>query len=157
MAKSIRDGKSINFNVIAPRLNAPTQTEAVARETKMAQNKILYSAKLDENMRRSAYFETNKRTVKSESKVLCYEARNNRKFDAFQFLRQAEVLQDLYGVAWFQNLAVKTKAIAAIASTNTAAQNKFKDDIFEAVLQLRLNENSSSDAGSSDELLQRIG
>ncbi|CAJ1944721.1 unnamed protein product [Cylindrotheca closterium] len=65
MVKSIRDGKSINFNAIAPRLNVPTQTEAVARETEMAQNKILYSAKLDENMRRSAYFETNKRTVKS--------------------------------------------------------------------------------------------
>ncbi|CAJ1945374.1 unnamed protein product [Cylindrotheca closterium] len=31
----------------------------------MAQNKILYSAKLDKNMQRSAYFETNKRTVKS--------------------------------------------------------------------------------------------
>ncbi|CAJ1944114.1 unnamed protein product [Cylindrotheca closterium] len=31
----------------------------------MVQNKILYSAKLNENMRRSAYFETNKRTVKS--------------------------------------------------------------------------------------------
>ncbi|CAJ1934920.1 unnamed protein product [Cylindrotheca closterium] len=33
MVKSIRDGKSIDFNAIAPRLNAPTQTEAVARET----------------------------------------------------------------------------------------------------------------------------
>ncbi|CAJ1934595.1 unnamed protein product [Cylindrotheca closterium] len=65
MVKSIQDGKSINFNAIAPRLNAPTQTEAVARETEMAQNKILYSAKLHENMRRSAYYETNKRTVKS--------------------------------------------------------------------------------------------
>ncbi|CAJ1953766.1 unnamed protein product [Cylindrotheca closterium] len=51
-----------------------------------------------------------------------------------RFLRQAEVLQDLYGVAWFQDFAVKTKAYAAIASTDTAAQNKFKDDIFEAVL-----------------------
>ncbi|CAJ1968637.1 unnamed protein product, partial [Cylindrotheca closterium] len=44
MVKSIRDGKSIDFNAIAPTLNAPTQTEAVARETEMAQNKILYSA-----------------------------------------------------------------------------------------------------------------
>ncbi|CAJ1960199.1 unnamed protein product, partial [Cylindrotheca closterium] len=51
-----------------------------------------------------------------------------------QFLRQTEVLQDLYGVAWFRNFAVKMKAYAAIASTNTAAQNKFKDDIFEAIL-----------------------
>ncbi|CAJ1970192.1 unnamed protein product [Cylindrotheca closterium] len=51
-----------------------------------------------------------------------------------RFLRQAEVLQDLYGVAWFQNFAVKTKAYAAIASTDTAAKDKFKDDIFEAVL-----------------------
>ncbi|CAJ1940690.1 unnamed protein product, partial [Cylindrotheca closterium] len=51
-----------------------------------------------------------------------------------RFLRQAEVLQDLYGVAWFGDFAVKTKAYTAIASTNTAAQNKFKDDIFEAVL-----------------------
>ncbi|CAJ1956682.1 unnamed protein product [Cylindrotheca closterium] len=51
-----------------------------------------------------------------------------------RFLRQAEVLQDLYGVAWFRDFAVKTKAYAAIASTDTAAQNKFKDDIFEAVL-----------------------
>ncbi|CAJ1929650.1 unnamed protein product [Cylindrotheca closterium] len=33
MVKSIQDGKSIDFNAIAPRLNAPTQTEAVARET----------------------------------------------------------------------------------------------------------------------------
>ncbi|CAJ1938367.1 unnamed protein product, partial [Cylindrotheca closterium] len=65
MVKSIRDGKSIDFNAIAPTLNAPTQTEAVARETEMAQNKILYSAKLNKNMQRSAYFETNKRTVKS--------------------------------------------------------------------------------------------
>ncbi|CAJ1953530.1 unnamed protein product [Cylindrotheca closterium] len=65
MVKSIRDGKSIDFNAIAPRLNAPTQTEAVARETEMAQNKILYSAKLDENMQRSAYFKTNQQTVKS--------------------------------------------------------------------------------------------
>ncbi|CAJ1947493.1 unnamed protein product, partial [Cylindrotheca closterium] len=51
-----------------------------------------------------------------------------------RFLRQAEVLQDLYDVAWFRHFAVKTKAYAAIASTDTAAQNKFKDDIFEAVL-----------------------
>ncbi|CAJ1933833.1 unnamed protein product [Cylindrotheca closterium] len=65
MVKSIQDGKSINFNAIAPRLNAPTQTETVARETEMAQKKILYSAKLDKNMRKSAYFVTNKRTVKS--------------------------------------------------------------------------------------------
>ncbi|CAJ1961131.1 unnamed protein product [Cylindrotheca closterium] len=50
MVKSICDGKSINFNVIAPRLSAPTQTEAVARETEMAQNKILYCAKLNNNM-----------------------------------------------------------------------------------------------------------
>ncbi|CAJ1967899.1 unnamed protein product [Cylindrotheca closterium] len=50
MVKSIQDGKSIDFNAIAPTLNAPTQTEAVARETEMAQNKILYSAKLDEKM-----------------------------------------------------------------------------------------------------------
>ncbi|CAJ1934774.1 unnamed protein product [Cylindrotheca closterium] len=49
-----------------------------------------------------------------------------------RFLRQAEVLQDLYGVAWFQNFAVKTKAYAAIASTDTTAKDKFKDDIFEA-------------------------
>ncbi|CAJ1957349.1 unnamed protein product [Cylindrotheca closterium] len=65
MVKSIQDGKLIDFNAIAPTLNAPIQTEAVARETEMAQNKILYSAKLDEKMRRSAYFETNKQTVKS--------------------------------------------------------------------------------------------
>ncbi|CAJ1947581.1 unnamed protein product, partial [Cylindrotheca closterium] len=39
MVKSIRDGKSIDFNAIAPRLNTPTQ--------------------------RSAYFKTNKRSVKS--------------------------------------------------------------------------------------------
>ncbi|CAJ1958114.1 unnamed protein product, partial [Cylindrotheca closterium] len=51
-----------------------------------------------------------------------------------RFLRQAEVMQDLYGVAWFQNFAVKTKAYAAIASTDTTARDKFKDDIFEAVL-----------------------
>ncbi|CAJ1929280.1 unnamed protein product [Cylindrotheca closterium] len=51
-----------------------------------------------------------------------------------RFLRQAEVLQDLYGVAWFRNFAVKTKAYAAIASTDTAAKDNFKDDIFEAVL-----------------------
>ncbi|CAJ1941686.1 unnamed protein product [Cylindrotheca closterium] len=51
-----------------------------------------------------------------------------------QFLRQAEVMQDLYGVAWFRNFAVKTKAYAAIASTDTTAKDKFKDDIFEAVL-----------------------
>ncbi|CAJ1946193.1 unnamed protein product [Cylindrotheca closterium] len=51
-----------------------------------------------------------------------------------QSLRQAEVLQDQYGVAWFRNFAVKTTAYAAIASTDTAAQDKFKDDIFEAVL-----------------------
>ncbi|CAJ1964169.1 unnamed protein product [Cylindrotheca closterium] len=51
-----------------------------------------------------------------------------------QFLRQAEVLQDLYGIAWFQNFAVKTKAYAAIASTSTAAKDKFMDDIFKAVL-----------------------
>ncbi|CAJ1952751.1 unnamed protein product [Cylindrotheca closterium] len=50
------------------------------------------------------------------------------------FLRQAEVLQDLYGVARFQNFAVKTKVYAAIASTDTAAQDKYKDGIFEAVL-----------------------
>ncbi|CAJ1931854.1 unnamed protein product [Cylindrotheca closterium] len=49
-----------------------------------------------------------------------------------RFLRQAEVLQDLYGVAWFRNFAVKTKAYAAIVSTNTIAKDKFKDDIFEA-------------------------
>ncbi|CAJ1943862.1 unnamed protein product, partial [Cylindrotheca closterium] len=176
---------------IAPRLNAPTQTEAVARETEMAQNKILYSAKLDENMRRSAYFETNKRTVKSNimlkfvTKAMDIKLRGeadftttiedpiellkrierfmkksadaeydfldfweaNQKFFAMKqgtpenlmhfkerFLRQAEVLQDLYGVAWFRDFAVETKAYAAIASTDTAAQNKFKDDIFEAVL-----------------------
>ncbi|CAJ1952658.1 unnamed protein product [Cylindrotheca closterium] len=157
----------------------------------MAQNKILYSAKLDENMRRSAYFKTNKRTVKSNimlkfvMKAMDIKLRGeagftttledpiellkcteqfmkksadaeydfldfweaNQKFFAMKqgttenlmhfkerFLRQAEVLQDLYGVAWFRNFAVKTKAYAAIASTNTAAQNKFKDDIFEAVL-----------------------
>ncbi|CAJ1941522.1 unnamed protein product, partial [Cylindrotheca closterium] len=51
-----------------------------------------------------------------------------------RFLRQAEVLQDLYGVAWFRNFAVKTKAYSAIASTDTTARDKFKDDIFEAVL-----------------------
>ncbi|CAJ1933218.1 unnamed protein product, partial [Cylindrotheca closterium] len=51
-----------------------------------------------------------------------------------RFLRQAEVLQDLYVVAWFRNFAVKTKAYAAIASTDTTAKDKFKDDIFEAVL-----------------------
>ncbi|CAJ1946501.1 unnamed protein product [Cylindrotheca closterium] len=67
----------------------------------MAQNKIFYSAKLDENMQRSAYFKTNR-----------------------QFF-----------------FAVKTKAYAAIASTNTAAQNKFKDDIFEAVLAIRFLHN----------------
>ncbi|CAJ1935760.1 unnamed protein product [Cylindrotheca closterium] len=65
MVKSIQDGKAIDFNAIAPTLNAPTQTEAVARDTETAQNKILYSAKLNKNMRRSAYFKTNKRTVKS--------------------------------------------------------------------------------------------
>ncbi|CAJ1929744.1 unnamed protein product [Cylindrotheca closterium] len=43
-----------------------------------------------------------------------------------RFLRQAEVLQDPYGVAWIS-------------------------------VQLQSNENSSSDAGSSDELLQRSG
>ncbi|CAJ1954990.1 unnamed protein product [Cylindrotheca closterium] len=191
MVKSIRDEKSIDFNAIAPRLNAPTQTEADARETEMAQNKILYSAKLDENMQRSAYFETNKRTVKSNimlkfvTEAMDIKLRGeadftttledpikllkrierftkksadaeydfldfweaNQKFFAMKqgttenlmhfkerFLRQAEVLQDLYGVAWFQNFAVKKKAYAAIASTNTAAQNKFKDDIFEAAL-----------------------
>ncbi|CAJ1941420.1 unnamed protein product [Cylindrotheca closterium] len=187
MVKSIQDGKSIDFNAIAPRLNAPTQTEAVARETEMAQNKILYSAKLDENMQRSA----NKRTVKSNimlkfvTKAMDIKLQGeadftttledpiellkrierfmkksadaeydfldfweaNQKFFAMKqgttknlmhfkerFLRQAEVLQDLYGVAWFQDFAVKTKAYAAIASTDTAAQNKFKDDVFEAVL-----------------------
>ncbi|CAJ1939742.1 unnamed protein product, partial [Cylindrotheca closterium] len=191
MVKSIQDGKSIDFNAIAPRLNAPTQTEAVARETEMTQNKILYSAKLDENMRRSAYFETNKRTVKSNimlkfvTKAMDIKLRGeadftttledpiellkrieqfmkksadaeydfldfweaNQKFFAMKqgttenlmhfkerFLRQAEVLQDLYGVAWFRNFAVKTKAYAAIASTDTTARDKFKDDIFEAVL-----------------------
>ncbi|CAJ1962198.1 unnamed protein product [Cylindrotheca closterium] len=188
MVKSICDGNLINFNGIAPRLNAPTQTEAVARETEMDQNKILYSAKLDENMRRSDYFETNKRTVKSNimlkfvTKAMdiklqgeanftttledpiellkrieqfmkkSADAENdfleaNQNFFAMKqgttenlmhfkerFLRQAEVLQYLYGVAWFRDFAIKTKAYAAIASTDTAAQNKFKDDIFEAVL-----------------------
>ncbi|CAJ1957351.1 unnamed protein product [Cylindrotheca closterium] len=43
-------------------------------------------------------------------------------------------MQDLYGVAWFRNFAVKTKAYAAIASTDTTARDKFKDDIFEAVI-----------------------
>ncbi|CAJ1934653.1 unnamed protein product [Cylindrotheca closterium] len=157
----------------------------------MAQNKILYSAKLDENMRRSAYFETNKRTVKSNimlkfvTKAMDIKLRGeadftttledpiellkrierfmkksadaeydfldfweaNQKFFAMKqgttenlmhfkerFLRQAEVLQDLYGVAWFQDFAVKMKAYAAIANTDTAAQNKFKDVVFEAVL-----------------------
>ncbi|CAJ1935690.1 unnamed protein product, partial [Cylindrotheca closterium] len=65
MVKSIRDGKLIDFNAIAPTLNAPTQMEVVARETEMTQNKILFSAKLDKNMRRSAYFKTNKQSVKS--------------------------------------------------------------------------------------------
>ncbi|CAJ1938650.1 unnamed protein product [Cylindrotheca closterium] len=51
-----------------------------------------------------------------------------------QFLRQAVVLQDLYGVAWFQNFAIKIKRYAAVASTDTATIDKFKDDIFEAVL-----------------------
>ncbi|CAJ1960038.1 unnamed protein product [Cylindrotheca closterium] len=191
MVKLICDGKSINFNAIAPRLNAPTQSEAVARETEMTQNKILYSAKLDKNMQRSAYFKTNKRTVKSNimlkfvTKTIDIKLRGeadctttledpiellnrieqfmkksadaeydfldfweaNQKFFAMKqgttenlmhfkerFLTQAEVLQDLYGVAWFQNFAVKTKAYAAIASTDTAAQDKFKDDISEAVL-----------------------
>ncbi|CAJ1955450.1 unnamed protein product [Cylindrotheca closterium] len=166
MVKSIRDGKSIDFNAITPTLNTPTQTEAVARETEMTQNKILYSAKLDENMRRSAYFKTNKQTVKSNimlkfvTKAMdtsfeksadaeydfldFWEA--NQKFFAMKqgttknlmhfterFLRQAEVLKDLYGGAWFRNFAVKTKAYAAVASTDTTARDKFKDDIFEAV------------------------
>ncbi|CAJ1962554.1 unnamed protein product [Cylindrotheca closterium] len=157
----------------------------------MAQNKILYSAKLDENMRRSAYFKTNKRTVKSNimlkfvTKVMDIKLQGeadftttledpikllkrierfvkksadaeydfldfweaNQKFFAMKqgttenlmhfkerFLRQAEVMQDLYGVAWFRNFAVKTKAYAVIASTDTTAKDKFKDDIFEAVL-----------------------
>ncbi|CAJ1956591.1 unnamed protein product [Cylindrotheca closterium] len=65
MVKLICNRKSIDFNAIARTLNDPTQTEAVARETEMAQNKILVSAKLDKNMQRSAYFKTNKRTVKS--------------------------------------------------------------------------------------------
>ncbi|CAJ1930060.1 unnamed protein product [Cylindrotheca closterium] len=52
-----------------------------------------------------------------------------------QFLRQAEAMQDLYGVAWFRNFAVKTKAYAAIASTDTAATDKFKDDILKPFLQ----------------------
>ncbi|CAJ1946078.1 unnamed protein product [Cylindrotheca closterium] len=193
MVKSIQDGKSVNFNAIASRLNAPTQTEAVARETEMAQNKILYSAKLDKNLRRSAYFETNKRTFKSNimlkfvTKAMDIKLRGesnftttledpikllkriepfmkksadaeydfldfweaNQKFFAMKqgttknlmhfkerFLRQAEVLQDLYGVAWFRDFAVKTKAYAAIASTDTAAQNKFKDGSVSTPLQL---------------------
>ncbi|CAJ1934905.1 unnamed protein product [Cylindrotheca closterium] len=45
MVKSIQDGKSINFDSSTPKLDAP-----VARETEMTQNKILYSAKLNENM-----------------------------------------------------------------------------------------------------------
>ncbi|CAJ1945306.1 unnamed protein product, partial [Cylindrotheca closterium] len=155
----------MDYNAIAPTLNAPTQTEAVARETEMAQNKILYSAKLDENMQRSAYFKRNKRTVKSnimlkfvtkamdiklqgeadftttlenpiellkrierfmkksadaEYDFLDFWEANQKIFAMKQgttenlmhfkerFLRQAEVLQDLY--------------------------DKFKDDIFEAVL-----------------------
>ncbi|CAJ1931206.1 unnamed protein product [Cylindrotheca closterium] len=65
MVKSIQDGKSIDFDSIAPKLDAPVQTEVLARETEMAQNKILYSAKLTSHMNRAAYFETNKRTVKS--------------------------------------------------------------------------------------------
>ncbi|CAJ1955031.1 unnamed protein product [Cylindrotheca closterium] len=158
MVKSICNGKSIDFNAIAPRLNAPTQTEAVARETEMAQNKILYSAKLDKNMQRSAYFKTNKRTVKSnimlkfvtkamdiklqgeanftttledpikllkgieqfmkksadaeydfldfwEANQKCFAMKQgtNKNLMHFkeQFLRHAEVLQDLHGVAWF--------------------------------------------------------
>ncbi|CAJ1937240.1 unnamed protein product [Cylindrotheca closterium] len=156
----------------------------------MAQNKILYSAKLNENMRRSAYFKTNKRTVKSNITLKFVTKANiklrgeakftttledpiellkpierfmkksadaeydffdfweaNQKFFAMKqgttknlmhfkerFLRQAEVLEDLNGVAWFRNFAVKTKAYAAIASTNTIAKDKFKDDIFEAVI-----------------------
>ncbi|CAJ1956236.1 unnamed protein product [Cylindrotheca closterium] len=63
MLKLIRDGKSIDS--IAPKLDAPDQTEVVARETEMTQNKILYSAKLTNHMNRAAYFKTNKRTVKS--------------------------------------------------------------------------------------------
>ncbi|CAJ1933504.1 unnamed protein product, partial [Cylindrotheca closterium] len=47
--------------------------------------------------------------------------------------RLASTPENPYG-AWFRDFAVKTKAYAAIASTDTAAQNKFKDDIFEAVL-----------------------
>ncbi|CAJ1941877.1 unnamed protein product, partial [Cylindrotheca closterium] len=136
----------------------------------MTQNKIIYSAKLDENMRRSACFETNKRTVKSnimlkfvtkamdiklqgeadftttledpikllkrierfmkksadaEYDFLDFWEATNQKFSAVKqgttenlmhfkerFLRQAEVMQDLYGVAWFRNFAVKTKAYA---------------------------------------------
>ncbi|CAJ1966069.1 unnamed protein product [Cylindrotheca closterium] len=65
MVKSIRDGKSIDFDSIAPKLDAPVQTEVVVRETEMTQNKILYSAKLTNHMNRAAYFKTNKRTVKS--------------------------------------------------------------------------------------------
>ncbi|CAJ1930064.1 unnamed protein product [Cylindrotheca closterium] len=41
MVKSIQDGKSINLDSIAPTLDAPVQTEVVARETDIAQNKIL--------------------------------------------------------------------------------------------------------------------
>ncbi|CAJ1940938.1 unnamed protein product [Cylindrotheca closterium] len=133
----------------------------------MAQNKILYSAKLNENMQRSAHFETNKRTVKSNimlkfvTKAMDIKVQGeagftttledpikllkpikrfmkksadaeygfldfweaNQKFFAMKqgttenlmhfkerFLRQAEVLQDLYGIGWFRNFAVKTKA-----------------------------------------------
>ncbi|CAJ1953792.1 unnamed protein product [Cylindrotheca closterium] len=39
-----------------------------------------------------------------------------------RFLRQAEVLQDLYGVAWFQDFAVKAKEYAAIASCSKQVQ-----------------------------------
>ncbi|CAJ1934554.1 unnamed protein product [Cylindrotheca closterium] len=60
----IQDGKSINFDSITPELDALDQTEVVATETEMTQNKIIYSAELTNHMNRAAYFETNKVQIK---------------------------------------------------------------------------------------------
>ncbi|CAJ1945838.1 unnamed protein product [Cylindrotheca closterium] len=110
----------------------------------MAQNKILYSAKLDKNMRRSAYFETNKRSVKSnimlkfvtqamDIKLQCEADFTTTLEDPIKFLKRIEQFMKKSADAEYDS-AVKIKAHAAIARTYTAAQDKFKDDIFEAVL-----------------------
>ncbi|CAJ1935807.1 unnamed protein product [Cylindrotheca closterium] len=132
----------------------------------MAQNKIIYSAKLNKNMQLSAYFKTNKRTVKSKimlkfvTKAMDIKLQGeaellkrierfmkksadaeydfldfwevNQKFFAMKqgttknlmhfkkrFLRQAEVLQDLYGAAWFRDFAVKIKAPVLLLKTSS--------------------------------------